>query len=239
MACGGVVKADARPAWHDRVRSARAVLFDFDGTLAPNLDLPNLRRRVAALARARGVPEAAFEDRYIVEILDAGSAWLSRQDPDAAAKLHRDGHRLIRDYEVEAARRTQPFQDARGTLAALRDHGKALAVITRNCRDAVLAVFPDLESFCDRLFARDDVPHLKPDVRHLSHTLTALDQEPAHALMVGDGQLDMHLGKARGLYCIGVLTGSSNGTALEHAGADVVLARASDLIRALPAPAAP
>src|SRR5690606_6081130 len=60
-------------AWVRRLREADAVLFDFDGTLAPNLDLPGLRRRVVDLTLACGVPEAAFAGRYIVEVLDAGA----------------------------------------------------------------------------------------------------------------------------------------------------------------------
>lgn len=231
------MQQSASDHWHDRVRDAGAVLFDFDGTLAPNLDLPDLRRQVAALTRSRGVPEAVFAGRYIVEILDAGATWLSDSDPGAADALHRDGHRLIRDFEVEAARRTRPFEDARELLAALRRQGKALAVITRNCRDAVFAAFPDLDAYCDRVLARDDVTHLKPDVRHLTQALKTLDQaDPGAAVMVGDGQLDMHIGKAQGLYCIGVLTGSSDARRLLEAGADAVLTRAGDLLQALRAP---
>ncbi|MEQ8857146.1 MAG: HAD hydrolase-like protein [Pseudomonadales bacterium] len=218
--------------WHARVRDAEAVLFDFDGTLAPNLNLPDLRGRVAALTRARGVPEAAFAGHYIVEILDAGAAWLD--DAAAATALKRDGQRLIRDYEIEAARSTEPFDDARRALAALRAHGKSLGVITRNCRAAVLAAFPDLEDCCDGVLARDDVVHLKPDVRHLIQALEHLRAEPSRTLMVGDGQLDMRLGRARGLYCVGVLTGSSDESGLREAGADVVLPRAGDLALALP-----
>ena len=36
--------------------SQSAVLFDFDGTLVPNLDLADLRRGVTAMAIAEGVP---------------------------------------------------------------------------------------------------------------------------------------------------------------------------------------
>jgi len=41
--------------------------------------------------------------------------------------------------------------------------------------------------------------------------------------MVGDGRMDMQLGRALGLVCVGVLTGSSDADALREAGADLVI----------------
>ena len=51
----------------------QAMLFDFDGTLAPNLDLPDMRRQIIELTLAYAVPEHVFRDRYIVEIIDAAT----------------------------------------------------------------------------------------------------------------------------------------------------------------------
>lgn len=223
----------SRPGWHGRLQAAEAVLFDFDGTLAPNLDLPDLRRRVIDFVLTHDVPEAVFEGRYIVEVLDTAAAWLTGRGADAVA-FHRRGHDLIRDFEVAAARDTRPYQDAVWTLERLRGHGKRIAVVTRNCRDAVLTVFPDLEAHCDAVLTRDDVTHLKPDARHLSAALLRLGTEPRDGIMVGDGQLDMKTGRAAGLFCIGVLTGSSDLDGLEQAGADAVIERAGDLADALP-----
>ncbi len=204
--------------WVPRVAQARALLFDFDGTLAPNLDLPDLRRRVVSLTLAHGVPEAVISGRYIVEIVDAGAAWLAARDTAQGSVFHADGHGLIRDFEIEAARRTEPYADIRPLLAGLRDRGKALAVVTRNCRAAVLAAFPDVTDYCDAVLARDDVAHLKPDVRHVRQALEVVGHEPHQAVMVGDGQLDMRMGRALGLYCVGVLTGSSDADRLREAG---------------------
>ena len=223
-----------RPAWQARLHAAEAVLFDFDGTLAPNLDLPDLRRRVIDFVLSHDVPEVVFEGRYIVEILDAAADWLNRRGADAAG-FHRRGHELIRDFEVAAAQDTRPFPDAVHALESLRGQGKRIAVVTRNCRDAVLAVFPGLHAHCDTILARDDVSHLKPDARHIIAALERLGADPQSSLMVGDGQLDMATGRAAGLFCIGVLTGSSNRGDLEHAGANAVLDRVGDLAQAFPA----
>lgn len=220
------------PPWHGRLQAAQAVLFDFDGTLAPNLDLPDLRRRVVDFALTHDVPAAVFEGRYIVEILDAAARWLADRAADGDAFLAR-GHRLIRDFEVAAARDTRPFPDAVRTIEQLRRAGVRVAVVTRNCRDAVLTVYPDLEQHCEALLARDDVAHLKPDRRHLQRALDEVDAAPGRSLMVGDGALDMETGRALGLYCVGVLTGSADRPRLRAAGADVVLPRAGTLLEAL------
>lgn len=222
----------SRPEWHGRLHAARAVLFDFDGTLAPNLDLPDLRRRVIDFALTHDVPEAVFAGRYIVEVLEASAGWLSERGRDAAS-FHRRGHELIRDFEVAAARDTRPFPDAVRTLEGLRRNGVPVAVVTRNCRDAVLTVFPDLEHQCDAVLTRDDVVHLKPDSRHLRQALEDVGAASGPSLMVGDGALDMETGRALGLYCVGVLTGSADAQRLQAAGADVVLPRAGTLLEAL------
>lgn len=218
--------------WRSAVRGARAILFDFDGTLAPNLDLPDLRRRVLAMTAAQGVPAHVVADCYIVEAVDAATAWLQRHDRGRAEAFHHEAHRFIADFEVAAARETQPFPEIPPALSALRDARKRLGVITRNCRAAVQAAFPHLNDYCHSVLTRDDVAHLKPDPRHLQQALSALGCGAGDAIMVGDGQLDMRLGRAAGVYCIGVLTGSSDAERLAAAGADAVLCRAATLAEA-------
>lgn len=208
--------------------SISAVLFDFDGTLAPNLDLPDMRRQVIALTRAAGVPEPVFADHYIVEIIEAASGWLSAQGADAA-QYHRTAHQLITDFELDAAVGTAPFPGVIAKLEALRAAGKRLGVVTRNCRAAVLQVFPDLLSYVDVLHARDDTEFLKPDPRHLSTCLRDLACAPEDTAMVGDGALDMHAGRALNMYCVGVLSGSADAAALNAAGAHQVIAHCIDL----------
>ena len=206
----------------------RGVLFDFDGTLAPNLDLPDMRRQVVELTQAHNVPQEIFADRYIVEIIDVSSAWLLANQEDGNGYAEQ-AHRLIRDIEMQAAADTTRFDDVPPFLADLRRQNVATAVVTRNCREAVLLTYPDLLADVDALFARDDVTHLKPDTRHLEQALTTLGISSTEAAMVGDGRLDMHAGRALGMHCVGVLTGSANEADLLTAGADRVLHRATAL----------
>ena len=131
---------------------------------------------------------------------------------------------MITDFELDASVATDPFPGITGKLIEMRKQGLRLGVVTRNCRAAVLQVFPDLLDYVDVVHARGDTPHLKPDPRHLQSTLDALAVSSSSAAMVGDGALDMKTGKAIGMTCVGVLTGSADESQLLEAGADVVLA---------------
>jgi phosphoglycolate phosphatase-like HAD superfamily hydrolase len=215
------------------IADASCIVFDFDGTLAPNLDLPDLRRRVVELTRARGVPEDVLEGLYIVEMVTAATRWLADRNPEIAQSYQCEGRDLITNFEIDAAQRTEPFPEIRQALRRLRVANKRLGVVTRNCALAVRTVFTDIDQFCDSVLARDDVTHLKPDARHVRQALDAMEQSPTSALMVGDAALDMRVGRSLNMFCVGVLTGSGSAAQLTEAGAQLVLPRASDLLEFL------
>jgi len=201
----------------------QGALFDFDGTLAPNLDLPDMRRQVLEFTLRTDVPETVYADRYIVEVIDAAYVWLQHNRPDTASAYRDEAHELITNIELNAARTTSPFPGIPTKLGELRAAGLRLGVVTRNCRAAVLQVFPHLESHIDALHTRDDTAFLKPDPRHLQACLDAIGSRPDETAMIGDGALDMHAGSRLGMYCIGVLSGSANEKTLKKAGAQLVI----------------
>ena len=204
------------------IEHLNAVLFDFDGTLAPNLDLPDMRRQVIDLTLSSGVPEQVFADEYIVEIITAAQRYLSQQSREQADRYATAAHALIRQIEMDAAASQEVFDITRPTLARLRDLGIRTAIVTRNCRAAVELTFPDWAEHTDGLFARDQVDHLKPDPRHFSAALKHLSSPPPRSAIVSDGAMDMRTGRALEMRCLGVLTGSNDAQALTEAGAHSV-----------------
>ena len=206
-----------------------AILFDFDGTLAPNLDLPDMRRQIIALTKQHRVPEHYFDGRYIVEVIDAAAEFLRGKSDSSASTYYEAAHALILDIELNAAARTDPFPGVAEMLTSLHTKGIKTGIVTRNCRAAVLTVFPDLLEHVDALHTRDDTDFLKPDKRHILTNLTCLKSAPDRAAIVGDGALDMHVGRTLDMTCIGVLTGSADRETLVAAGADIVLERCLDL----------
>lgn len=206
-----------------------AVLFDFDGTLVPCLDLAAMKREVVAFTcTATDITEAQAQTWLAVELIEHAAVRLEAAGQDGAA-FREEANALVRAIELEAAARTQPFPGVRELLGRLRTLGVAAGVVTRNCSEAVELMFPDLHRYCGAVLARDDVAHLKPDVRHLERALELLGAAPGSAVMVGDGALDMQAGRALGMHCVGVLGGHNGQDALEAAGADCVLPNVAGL----------
>ena len=117
------------------------MLFDFDGTLAPNLDLADMRRRVVELTVAAGVPEDIYTGLYIVEVIEAGAAWLATQSSADATLYQQRAHQLILDIELDAARSTQVFPGIKDMLTQLRSCDIKIGIVTRNCRAAIRQYF--------------------------------------------------------------------------------------------------
>ena len=189
-----------------RRRIFEAVIFDFDGTLAELvIDFKLMQRRItdaagaylATVPPADGLPALEYAARLARTMADDGTA---RRFLDEVAGL-------VRDVEIEAAARSRLFPGTRPTLAALAREHVPCGIITRNCRAAVLRVFPDVERAVGVVLTRDDTPFVKPDPRHLLAALTALAAAPGRSLMVGDHPMDLVTGKAAGTLTAGVASG--------------------------------
>ncbi|MCP4005163.1 MAG: HAD family hydrolase [bacterium] len=207
------------------------ILFDFDGTLAPNLDLPEMKRQLIEMTLESGVPQPEVEGRLIVELAEHAENWLSVSNPDEARAYRLRADQLILEFELEAARTTQLFPGMRELLSQIRARGVAIGIVTRNCEAAVRIMFDDVDEFCAALLTRDRVVHLKPDPRHLTLALEQLNCSAKASMMVGDGRLDMMAGVQLGMYCVGVLSGGTSRAALQQAGAELILEGAADLTR--------
>lgn len=240
----------ARRTLHCAGVAVRAVVFDFDGTLAaPTLDFGVMRRAVADAMRVHLDPHPspqphpqpdATQRPYPAHHPDTAHGpdpaalpvmeWIAHVTalleahghPADAAALHADAHAAIRRVEVEAAARGSLFSFTRPMLAKLAALDVSVAIVTRNCPEAVRAVFPDVDALCPCLLTRDDVPRVKPDPDHLLRALGMLGRAPAEALMVGDHPMDIVTGHRAGTLTAGVTSGESPARALHEAGAHVV-----------------
>ena len=182
----------------------RAVVFDFDGTLAvQTLDFGLMRER-AAEALSRYAPVAAVPTEPVMEELERACAGLSA---DIAVKARQATLAAIEKVELEAARHSCLFPCVRPMLAALRGRNIASAVITRNILPAIRMVFPDVMQYCVCVLTRDDVVNVKPHPDHLRKALELIACKPCNALMVGDHPMDIQVGKSVGALTAGVASG--------------------------------
>jgi len=206
----------------------RAAIFDFDGTLAEtDIDFGLMRQRVLEVADRWGLVDHLDEKRYILEIVD-----------DALAMLPEDGDRerfrdetakAMRDVELVFTSVASPFPGVPRTLEQLRECGRRVGIITRNCRAGVQSVFDRHPMHHEILLTRDDVERVKPHPDHLLEALDALQVAPEEALMVGDHITDIEVGHAAGTWTAGVLTAKTTGEQFEEVGAHLVLDSVADL----------
>jgi phosphoglycolate phosphatase len=203
----------------------RAVVFDFDGTLAVlNIDFGLMKKRVLQWMRGFGVGEDRIQERYLLEIIDEVQSLLAREvDASEAERFYQGAHQILREVEFEAAAQGRMIPGSRETLALLRERGLRVGIVTRNCEEAVRRVFPNLDAFCDAFVSRNSVKRVKPHPDHLTSVMKALQVSGDETVMVGDHVLDILAGKGVGMRTIGVLTGRIKREEFEKAGADYIL----------------
>jgi phosphoglycolate phosphatase len=216
-------------------RHLKTVLFDFDGTLAKlNIDFREMRQSVLELVSAYEAPTDGLGDLFVLEMIAAGATLISRYHPGKEKSFTEEAMQQITRIEIEGARSGELFDGVRDMLGALRERKVAAGIVTRNCREAVRIVFPDIHSFCDAVVSREMVTRVKPHRDHILLALEILGSGPEGTAMVGDHPMDVRIGKEVGAYTVGVLTGYARADTLLEAGADLIIERATDILRYLP-----
>ncbi len=214
----------------DQLRDIRAVVFDFDGTLAVlNIDFSQMRDEVFKLMRKYGIDESSIEEKYLLEIIDEVVPILSKRNSSAAEEFYQKAHLILHEIEMKAAEEGRILPGVKEVLVSLKRKGIKVGIVTRNCEEAVRKVLPDIEKFCDIFISRDSIRRVKPHPEHMTSVLTALHVSGKETVMVGDHPIDIQAGKRVGMKTIGVLTGRTKRDEFEKAGADWILRDASEV----------
>lgn len=183
----------------------RAIIFDFDGTLAElNLDFGLMKERIVKLSSSRGLPPPPSDNIHSLELL---SSLASELPVGLREDFLEQGHSLIREMELQAAASSELFPFTRPLLSRLAGLGVSTAIVTRNLGTAVKRVFPDIEAHVTAFLPREEVTRVKPDPAHLFEALERLGTTARESLYVGDHPLDVATGKRAGVKTCAVLTG--------------------------------
>jgi phosphoglycolate phosphatase len=213
-----------------QLRRIKAIIFDFDGTLAVlNIDFPLMRERITALIGRFGVDEGTIRERYLLEMIDEVYPILRKENACSAEEFYEKAHRILHEIELRAAEEGRLIPGAEATLRMLRQRGLKIGIITRNCEEAVRRVFPAIDDYCDIFISRDSVEKVKPHPDHLNSALDALGVSGEEAVMVGDHTLDIQAGKRVGMKTAGVLTGRITKEEFKEAEADYILKDATEV----------
>jgi phosphoglycolate phosphatase len=214
----------------NQFRGIKAVVFDFDGTLAVlNIDFSGMREQVFELMTKYGVNEEKIVERYLLEIIDEVAQILNQENTSAAETFYQEAHQILHEVEVRAAEDGKLLPGVEEALKSLRGKGFKVGIVTRNCEEAIRKVVPDIEAFCDVFVPRDLIKKVKPHPQQLMSVLKALHVTGGETVMVGDHTIDIQAGKRVGMKTVGVLTGRVKKEEFEKAGADYVLKDASEI----------
>ncbi|HUC42347.1 MAG TPA: HAD family hydrolase [Candidatus Micrarchaeaceae archaeon] len=177
---------------------ARAVLFDWDGTLLNSYDSD--ARAYLSMFRAMGIP-------WTIEDLNRNYSpnWLRVYE---AARLPREkweeADRLWHQaYEDE---RPELLPGAEDVVESLRTRFQ-LGIVTSGSRDRVLRQLREFElapAFC-ACVCSEDAARRKPDPAPLEVALARMRVRPEESVYVGDSPEDIEMARAAGVRAIGVL----------------------------------
>lgn len=212
-------------------RKIKAVIFDFDGTLAIlNIDFLSLREKIFELIKYYNVEKEKIKERYLLEIIEEVYQILFKRDKIEAEKFYETAHKVLYEFEIKGAKDGALFPNTIETLRYLRNKGIKIGIVTRNCEEAVKKVFPEIEKYCDIFISRDYIHKVKPHPEHLNKVIDVLGVRAGESIMVGDHIIDIVAGKNLGLKTAGVLTGRTKKEELREAEADYILENISNVI---------
>lgn len=204
------------------LRSAHAVLLDFDGPVTPLMPAPaNMHAadvgRAALTAHGFGLDEIRSTSDHLAVI-----RWAGAHAHEALADVEAACH----EAEVDAARTCTPTPGAHDLLASLHDNDIPVVIVTNNAADAVRSYLErwDLVDYVRDIVGR---PELRPDLMKphphtVERALRIVGTKPSAAVFVGDSLSDIDVARKVGVPAIGYAKTPQRGAELHDAGADAI-----------------
>lgn len=201
----------------------RLVILDFDGTIADTqpLILSSLQRTIKELH----LPSRTDEQCKSIIGLPLNECFVTLLSvDDATAERCADVYRRVFDEDNHPGTVTL-FPHVLETLKALHDRGLRLAICSSRGRPTLESFVRDfgLEYYVCMVVSAADVQHAKPHPEPVEKILEALGVKAAEALVVGDANYDILMGRNAGCRTCGVTYGNQSAAALRAAGADYLI----------------
>ncbi len=214
--------------------TSKAVLFDFDGTLADTA--PDLAAAVNRMRTERGL--AALKPETVRPYASMGARGLLRIGFDIGPD-HQDYEAMrdefLRYYAEAICVHTRLFDGMKELIDELGRRDIAWGIVTNKAMRFTERLVPalDLEPAC--VVGGDSTPHLKPHPAPLLLAAERLSLAPRECVYVGDDLRDIQAARAAGMRCVAVEYGY-HGT--ENPGpatwnADAIISRPSELLEHL------
>ncbi len=211
----------------------KAIIFDFDGTLADTI--PAIRSGVNLTMRALGYPESTNED--VLSHINFGARRLIQlsmprelQDNDALVDAALALYNEM--YEKTYMETDRTYEGIPEVLTELNARGYRIAVLS-NKQD------PFIVRLCEALLPKGSYVHArgqrvgaptKPDPAVPLEVASLLGAKPCECAFVGDSHIDMLTAENAGMRAVGVTWGYRPRKDLTEAGADVLVDSVRELL---------
>jgi HAD superfamily hydrolase (TIGR01509 family) len=215
------------------LRSAEAVLFDFDGPICSLFDgypAPQITRELLELAhQIRGGLATELDQASSPHelLLAAADDWELAQQLETA----------LQKAELMAVETARPTPGAAESIAACTASGRLVAIVSNNYAEAVVEYLAraGLTQGVAHVEGRNstDPTLMKPDPHLLERAISILGVGSASCVFIGDQTTDIKAGRATGISTIGFANKPGKVEALTSAGANAILTTMGDLARAL------
>ena len=217
----------------------RLIIFDFDGTLGDTRR--NIVTTMQMTIRETGLPARTDHEctSTIGLPLDGCFEALYPDESKDTILLCTDTYRRIFQENLQTMK-PQVFPKVRETLLALKEQGLTLTIASSRWHKSLSELTHDLQiaEYISYLVGADDVVKAKPDPEPVLKTLSAMGFKASEALVVGDMNVDILMGRNAGAKTCGVTYGNGTKQELEEAGADYLIDSIDELLT-IPPPGLP
>ncbi|RQT92676.1 HAD family hydrolase [Burkholderia cepacia] len=202
--------------------SVRAVIFDFDLTLADSsAAIVACTEYALHQLDAAGAMPAQIAAVIGLPLHEMFRSLTGETEPARADAFAR--HFVVRADEI-MVRGTRIYPEVPPLLARLREQGLAVAIVSSKFRyriEAILAL-NQLQSLVDVLIGGEDVQRHKPDPEGLVLALARLGLPARSAIYVGDHAVDAQAAERAGVAFVGAVSGMTSFDGWARAGKQAV-----------------
>jgi len=221
--------------------SARAVIFDLDGTILDTLDdlTAAIDHALAALGRQVLTRECVrrFVGNGVKKLVSRALGYTDGSEPDSVGFDHAEFDECLRlfteYYNAHSADKTSVYSGVGELLNALKAEGFMLGVVTNKYDAAAQALKKKFFDCVDIVVGTSDTVKPKPATDGVEKALAVLGAAKTDAVYVGDGETDIATARNAGLTAVAVTWGFRDRALLESLKPDYIIDRPDGLMSVL------